>query len=105
MELRFDGIDGVDSPRYPIVEKCKDFLNDEHTRDRYYDKKKESTIKKQESELVSEILRDLGSGNGVEEIVKVDNGVILISALCDFVSSKYALNCLYQMKYLKTYLI
>lgn len=98
--LKFEGIDGIDPPKYPIVEKAKNFLTGEHERDKYYDKKKESTIKKIESQIVAEIIDAITVGEELDEIIAADNGAILIAAIYDFVSSKYALNQLYRKYHL-----
>ena len=94
--MEFKGIDWLDLPEYPIVEKAENFLTDDHTRDQYYDKKKESTIKKLESQIVSEIIDTITAGKDLDGILAVEHGPILISAIYDFVSAKYALNQLYR---------
>lgn len=94
--IEFKGIDWLDLPEYPIVEKAENFLTDDHTRDQYYDKKKESTIKKLESQIVSEIIDTITVGKDLDGILAVEHGPILISAIYDFVSAKYVLNQLYR---------
>ena len=94
--MEFKGIDWLDLPEYPIVEKAENFLMDDHTRDQYYDKKKESTIKKLESQIVSEIIDTITVGKDLDEILSVEHGPILISAIYDFISAKYVLNQLYR---------
>lgn len=94
--MKFKGIDWLDLPEYPIVEKAENFLTDQHTRDQYYDKKKESTIKKLESQIVSEIIDTITVGKDLDGILAVEHGPILISAIYDFVSAKYVLNQLYR---------
>ena len=94
--MKFEGIDGIDPPKYPIVEEVKSFINGDYMYDQYGNKKKDSTIKKLENKIVSGLLDDLMNGEGTEEIIAIDNGVILITALYDFVSSKHALDHLYR---------
>ena len=94
--MEFKGIDWLDLPEYSIVEKAENFLTDQHTHDQYYDKKKESTIKKLESQIVSEIIDTITVGKDLDGILAVEHGPILISAIYDFVSAKYALNQLYR---------
>ena len=94
--MEFKGIDWLDLPEYPIVEKAENFLTDQHTRDQYCDKKKESTIKKLESQIVSEIIDTITVGKDLDGILAVEHGPILISAIYDFVSAKYVLNQLYR---------